>query len=340
MAPKEFQMTAVFPCFPVRVARGFTLAEFMVAMTLGLLLISGVIHVYVASFSSWRVNDDLARLQENGRIAIGMLERDLRMAAFRGCAREDEGALSNALTTAAQAEWENGFWISGSSTAPVLTFRTPREGILKLSASVTAGSKELVLENNTASQAILSEDFFMVGHCGKSELFNDGAVGTASGTIKVNRTGAFANAYDRNDSGVQVLALARNFYTHEYDTDEKAWVLKRNKEVLAANVEVFRICYAEESGGKLTAPYQQVDFTKLGAINWNKVGSLQINLLLAAEATTAAIDRNAAAQSANALVTELCDDDGSVPWASGAAPQDTKLRKLFSTTIHLRNKPL
>ncbi|MDR1647985.1 MAG: PilW family protein [Zoogloeaceae bacterium] len=337
-------MTTLFSVFPsplffhTRSARGFTLTEFMVAMTLGLLLIGGVIHVYVASFSSWRINDDLARIQENGRIAIGMLERDLRMAAFRGCAREDEGALSSALKDTAKTEWDRGFWVqekAGSTAGELeLVFRAPREGALKLSANVEEGKKDLLLENSAYSQAIKGGedgDFFLVGDCGKSELFK-GEKAQTTDTVKIERTDTFINTHDRNDTGVQVLALAKTVYAFEYDAARKHWVLMRDGAVLA-DVAVFRLCYAEEEaiGGKLASVYGKVDASNAGTINWDRVSSVQINLVLAAEAT-AAVDGNIA----NNPV--LCD--GAPAWAAGSVPQDTKLRKLLSTTVRLRNKSL
>jgi type IV pilus assembly protein PilW len=317
--------------FSARSTRGFTLTEFMIAMALGLLLIAGVIHVYVASISSWRVNDDLARMQESGRVAIDMLERDLRMAAYKGCAREDDGALSSVLSGTARAEWEKGFWVkqNGTTRNLELSFRTPREGILKLASDVSAGTNKFTLADNAYSQAIHEKDFFVLGDCGKSELFDDGTTIRAVGSaVEIDRTASFTNSYYKDSA--QLLALVKNSYKHEYDNTEKSWVLKRNDEVLASNVDVFRICYAEAdtTGSKLASEFKKVD---AASINWNKVGTIQINLVLAAEAA-AAVDKSS---SVNFV---LCD--GKEAWAATEVPQDTKLRKFFSTTVHLRNKLL
>ncbi len=61
---------------------GFTLVEVMVAITLSLILIAGVIQVYISSKESFRVQNELARLQENQRIAIEFLQNDIRRAGF------------------------------------------------------------------------------------------------------------------------------------------------------------------------------------------------------------------------------------------------------------------
>lgn len=64
---------------------GFSLVELMVACTVGLIILGVIGSVYDNSKQITRVNDTISRLQENGRFAIQLLDRDLRMAGFRGC---------------------------------------------------------------------------------------------------------------------------------------------------------------------------------------------------------------------------------------------------------------
>ena len=68
-----------------RSQRGLTLVELMVALVMGMVLLAGVATVFVANKQSYRLQDSLARLQENGRFAIEFLERDIRMAGYTGC---------------------------------------------------------------------------------------------------------------------------------------------------------------------------------------------------------------------------------------------------------------
>lgn len=62
--------------------QGFTLVEIMLAITLSLILIAGVIQVYLSGKTSFQVQNQLARLQENQRISIDFLQRDIRQAGF------------------------------------------------------------------------------------------------------------------------------------------------------------------------------------------------------------------------------------------------------------------
>lgn len=61
---------------------GFTLVEIMLAITLSLILIAGVVQVYLSSKTSFQVQNQLARLQENQRISVDFLQRDIRQAGF------------------------------------------------------------------------------------------------------------------------------------------------------------------------------------------------------------------------------------------------------------------
>lgn len=69
----------------VKLAQGIGLVELMVAMTLGLIVVAAVGYIYVASLQSYRTQDALSRLQENGRFAFEILSRDVRMAGSDAC---------------------------------------------------------------------------------------------------------------------------------------------------------------------------------------------------------------------------------------------------------------
>jgi type IV pilus assembly protein PilW len=63
---------------------GMTLIELMVALAIGAFLMIGAITVFMQSRTTFRVTESLARLQENGRFALDVLEPDIRMAQYWG----------------------------------------------------------------------------------------------------------------------------------------------------------------------------------------------------------------------------------------------------------------
>lgn len=64
---------------------GLTLIELMIGMALGLLVLSGIGYIYLGSRQSYKLQDNMARIQENGRYAMEILGREIRMAGFQGC---------------------------------------------------------------------------------------------------------------------------------------------------------------------------------------------------------------------------------------------------------------
>src|SRR4051812_40813975 len=62
-------------------ARGFSLIELMVALTLGLLISLGLIALFQATSKTNRVQEGMAEMQENGRYAVTRVNYDLRLAS-------------------------------------------------------------------------------------------------------------------------------------------------------------------------------------------------------------------------------------------------------------------
>jgi prepilin-type N-terminal cleavage/methylation domain-containing protein len=63
---------------------GFTLTELMIAMVLGVILAGGVVNLFVVGQRSFRMDENVARMQDEGRFAINELMKDLRMAGYIG----------------------------------------------------------------------------------------------------------------------------------------------------------------------------------------------------------------------------------------------------------------
>ncbi len=63
---------------------GLTLVELMIAMVIGLVLVGGVIQIFVANNQTYRVTENMSRMQENGRFALDIMGKMIRSAGFRG----------------------------------------------------------------------------------------------------------------------------------------------------------------------------------------------------------------------------------------------------------------
>ncbi len=81
-------------------------------MTIGLLLMGGVITILTSSHQTYRVNDALARIQENARYAFHVLSKDIRMAGYFGCAGNGVPTV-NTLNNSTDFLWRLGQALEG-----------------------------------------------------------------------------------------------------------------------------------------------------------------------------------------------------------------------------------
>ncbi len=64
---------------------GLTLIELMISLLLGLMLLSGMLHLYLDSRRTDQHHQALAQLQESGRLALDLLTYEIRMAGSGSC---------------------------------------------------------------------------------------------------------------------------------------------------------------------------------------------------------------------------------------------------------------
>lgn len=64
---------------------GFTLIEMMIALLIGVFLLIGVVQIFSSAKQAYRLQENLSRLQENGRFAMDFITKDIRMVGYVGC---------------------------------------------------------------------------------------------------------------------------------------------------------------------------------------------------------------------------------------------------------------
>lgn len=90
----------------VRQQSGLSLVELMISILLGLILVAGVIGVYLESKRNYVAEEEIARIQENGRFALNLLQREVMMAGFfGGTLKADEVTAAVVATDCAAGNW-------------------------------------------------------------------------------------------------------------------------------------------------------------------------------------------------------------------------------------------
>jgi len=74
--------------------RGFTLVELMVAMAAGAIVLAAVMTSFLSQHKSYLVQDDVVEMQQNARVAMDMLTREIRGAGFDPSGKANAGIIT------------------------------------------------------------------------------------------------------------------------------------------------------------------------------------------------------------------------------------------------------
>lgn len=139
---------------------GMTITELMVASLVSIILIGGVIQIFLSSKATYRVQEGLSRIQENGRFGMDIMARELRMAGYMGCLATT--TVHNNLNNASSFAYNFDVGIEGYEavdTAPgdnfALTATNP-------GASASAADWSPALPSALLGQAIAGSDVVVV----------------------------------------------------------------------------------------------------------------------------------------------------------------------------------
>lgn len=67
---------------------GLSLVELMIAMTLGLIVLAGVLSLFMTNKQSYTLENAVAQIQEGGRFSLDFMRPQIRQAGYTGCANQ------------------------------------------------------------------------------------------------------------------------------------------------------------------------------------------------------------------------------------------------------------
>lgn len=340
---------------------GMSLIELMIAMTLGLVVLGGVAAAFLGSKQSYRVNENLARMQETARYAFDILSKDIRMAGYYGCAGNISNP-TNTLNNATNYAWDfsrgiSGFESTGASTwspalpTPGTTSSPPQYGpaspksgndivtvrgitgsgirVLDHPGGTPPGSADLKV---TAGSGLVENDIVMVADCNKAAIFQitnintagsfDNSVHNTGGThVPGNATQDLGDKYE----GAEVVRISTRTY---YIRDNAVAVPSLYRIIgagaadeLVEGVEGMQILYGVDTTGDFAVDAYQNADWVETNVQWPNVISAQVNLLI----------RSPDDRVANAPQTYNFN-------GANVTATDRRLRQVFSSTITLRNR--
>ncbi|QMU61949.1 MAG: hypothetical protein GKR92_09675 [Gammaproteobacteria bacterium] len=343
--------------------KGFSIVELMVALLLGLFLVSGVTGMYISSKQTYRMTDNLSRLQESLRFSLDFMSHDIRMASYLPCRTTTNN--TNAVVGGA-ATWFLDYFArgihgyeGGVDVIPVASAVADTDAIVILKASTYTSS--LIFHNTAGNTFELNSSFsdqdFERGRIGvvcdprQASIFQisdaDYGLNTVSYGDNTNIVpGNTTTTIGTYGEDALIASYKPEIYYIRASTQNPSvnslWrsnliafgpptgtnTAQMNAEELLEGVESMQILY----GVDITAPNDQVVDRYVTANNvadWQSVIAVRLGLLMVTgEDVTAQLDTN----SYNVAGTIISD---ATPISH---PADRKLRYVANTTINLRNR--
>ena len=339
-------------CFSVKTVirpqAGFTIVELLVAMAISLILLTAVYQVFLANTQTYRMNENQARLQENGRFALDFLTREVRSAGYYGCF-SDSGNVQTTLNSSSSFLYDfnqavEGFestsatvWgptVDASITSPlgssdILTIR-------RIDPTVSMRvSSDMAVSNDTVALTGVPTlgDILLINDCQEAWVFQ--MTGLDSGEIKHEVTGTPAPGNSRDNftygfaAGTDVFKIETvSYYIRNNDEVPPQPSLYRKigsaaAEEILQGIENMQILYGEDTNNDGDVEFYR---TANNVAAWNNVLSVRIGLLVRTPNEIAKGDLDTTVYTINGKDVDPTDD--------------RRQRRVFSATIGLRNKLL
>lgn len=331
--------------------RGLSMVELVIALALGLLLISGVVHLFVGSKSTNIMLHGLSQIQENGRISIERLKMDLRMAGHMGCSNLGV-AVPNPVVPAAVFPYDLNSVIQGTDNAADGNPDNAIAGTDMLSI-ITSSAADSALQVNMAAEngsikitdnpnKFQAGDTLVISDCENTDIFVASEVinSTTETTIKHSRkfeadgTTDTQNSSDSLSKAYRDNALIIRVQQVSYAIQDTGRVDNAGNAIMSlfktplggtateiiTGVEDMQLTYGLDTGGNGTADiYDTAD--NITAAQWGNVVSVRLALLIS---TAADVGR----------VKHPYTFNGTKEYF----PADNRLRREFVTTVNLRNR--
>lgn len=350
--------------------KGFTLLELMIAITISSILMLGVSQIFSNSKRTYKLNNALAKTQENIRYASEEMARDIRMAGYTGCRNN---TITNTLNTGSNWKYNIGKPLLGFEGG-VDTFPTEyassviagTDSIIVLRGGEDTGLKFDVQNGNAASfnvnttnHGFENGDIIMLSDCTHTAVIQIVTASSSSQTL-THGTGAGSpgnctkglGSADCTE-GVNGTAYNWNKDAHVVKFQATAYYIAASANGLAGNRSLYRMyvdkssTYAEElvegvENMQITYGYdtngdgfanRYVTANNVTGADFNSVVSVRIGLLFQSYDNAKRSVYKKDFSLAGTTITSTSSTPGSHEYA-----EDHRLRYAVNTVIKLRNR--
>ncbi|PCJ30330.1 MAG: hypothetical protein COA90_09735 [Gammaproteobacteria bacterium] len=344
---------------------GLTLIELMISVVLGLLLVTGLITIFTGNNQTYRVTEAHSRLQDNARFALDVLSKNVRTAGFSGCrpiehmevliiANDllDKEMLPETIIHGNEATGAN--WSPNISTdlddviegTDVITIQHGISCGASLTESISNTDADISIFAHSCGFKI--NDTAMIADCTDAHIFKVTDVSSATGIehaiadttqnpkVIGNITPHFCTS-DASDAAGNCLddklynydaelfkfAFTSYFIRLGAGGSPSLWKFEHTSNrafELIEGIEDMQIVYGLDTNNDDTVDSYENAQTVENLSQWDQVVSARISLL------------------AQTLENNLTTSDQIVSYNGAPVTGDGKLRRVFSSTITIRNR--
>lgn len=319
----------------IRKQLGFSMVELMVAMFIQFIFLAGMVYVYSNSRVMFTVNEQLSRVQENGRYLTDVLLHDIRMAGYSGCRSIDEVVPNNIIarlrpTFASLADgitvfengagWDNPTALTRVEGSDVITLQSAQGSGVSLRANMITDTATIQMIINP--DRLAANDLILISDCSHADLFrasavergtiiaHDNTANTGNQLSKAYATDAQLMLFDAHTYFIASANAEPGLYQYSFNSNTAT--------LLAEGVENMQLLLAEDTSGD-QEPDIYVNATAV--MDWEAVIGVRVGLLMRSANNVAAEARAFTFNGANANTGN-----------------DTRVRKAFWSYAAMRNR--
>ncbi|MBU2885209.1 PilW family protein [Gilvimarinus agarilyticus] len=332
---------------------GFSIVELMVAITLGIVLMTGVVQMFVSSKSVFTTQQGLSRLQETGRLAVDYLARDIRQAGYFGCADVTAWNLKNSLNNTnmygSNFSLENSLRVYADNAlpaglvldpapvddTPVLIVQTANERSVSVSRVNTANQVFVDLTTppgEDCPSGICENDIVVAADCDKAIIFQATGLAEMAGEVAISHAagadpgnartvwGGGDARQDTIDVGAEVFSLNNVVYYIAEDGDGALGLYQK-----VQNNPAFQLLRGVENINYTVGitndddPQADVFLDYDAGVDWGNAVAIRMDVLVQTPDDNATVDK----QTYDFAGEEVTADDN-------------RIRQVFSTTVGAR----
>lgn len=335
---------------------GLSLVELMIAITIGLVLMTGVVQMFISSKTVFTTQQGLSRLQETGRLAVEFMSRDLRQAGYVGCAYPTDWNISSTLksghTFSSNFDFRTPFQVYDAATPPPAIPLAPApkadtQVLVVYSANVESAP---VSRANTATNVfvdlttpagqdcpsgICANDIVVLADCDKAMVFQVTgleeagaevmlihAEGADPGNARISWGGNPDNMIETFDEGAEVFKINTVVYYVAEDADGNPGLYQKIDNdpafELLRGVENFNLQIGLDTNADRAADQYEAP---AGGLNWLNATAARIELLVQTPDDNATSDEQTY-EFGGEEITAI----------------DNRIRQVFTTTVGIRSK--